>query len=60
MTRTGAAYIITDDLDSDVYIAPKHINGALNGDTVSILLFPAIQNVVEVNPCASLRVKYCK
>ena len=43
MTRTGAAYIITDDLDSDVYIAPKHINGAVNGDTVSILLFPAIQ-----------------
>lgn len=41
MTRTGAAYIVTDWLDSDVYIAPKHINGALNGDIVRVLLFPA-------------------
>lgn len=40
MTRTGAAYIVTDSLDTDVYVAPKHLNGALNGDTVSVLLFP--------------------
>jgi ribonuclease R len=40
MTRTGAAYIVTESLDTDVYIAPKYINGALNGDTVSVLLFP--------------------
>ncbi len=40
MTRTGAAYIVTDQLDSDVYIAPRYINGALNGDTVEALLFP--------------------
>jgi len=40
MTRTGAAYIVTDSLDTDVYIAPKYLNGALNGDTVSVLLFP--------------------
>lgn len=40
MTRTGAAYIVSELLDTDVYIAPKYINGALNGDTVSVLLFP--------------------
>ncbi len=39
MTRTGAAYIVADSLDSDVYIAPKYIHGALNGDTVRVLLF---------------------
>lgn len=41
MTRTGSAYIVTDFLDSDVYVAPKYINGALNGDFVQVLLFPA-------------------
>jgi len=40
MTRTGAAYVVSDSLDTDVYIAPKYVNGALNGDTVSVLLFP--------------------
>ncbi|MBL7827547.1 MAG: hypothetical protein JNJ57_13010, partial [Saprospiraceae bacterium] len=39
MTRTGAAYIITDQMDTDVYVPPKYINGALNGDTVQVLLF---------------------
>ncbi|MFN0015670.1 MAG: ribonuclease R [Saprospiraceae bacterium] len=41
MTRTGAAYIVTDSLDTDVYIAQRYLSGALNGDTVSVLLFPA-------------------
>ncbi len=40
MTRSGAAYIVSDSLDSDVYIAPRYLNGALNGDTVRVLLFP--------------------
>lgn len=40
MTRTGAAYIVTDQLEADVYVPPKYINGALNGDTVQVLLFP--------------------
>ncbi|MCC6459474.1 MAG: ribonuclease R [Saprospiraceae bacterium] len=39
MTRTGSAYIVTDQLESDIFISPKHLNGALNGDTVSVLLF---------------------
>jgi len=39
MTRSGAAYIVTEMMDTDVYISPKHVNGALNGDTVRIQLF---------------------
>ncbi|MFN0034452.1 MAG: ribonuclease R [Saprospiraceae bacterium] len=41
MTRTGAAYIVTEMMDTDVYVPPKHLNGALNGDTVRVLLFTA-------------------
>jgi ribonuclease R len=40
MTRTGAAYLVSELLDSDVYISVKHVNGALHGDTVRALLFP--------------------
>jgi len=39
MTRTGAAYIVSELLDTDVYVSPKHVNGALNGDIVRIMLF---------------------
>lgn len=41
MTRTGAAYIVSELLDTDVYVPPKYVNGALHGDTVQVLLFPA-------------------
>ncbi len=40
MTRTGAAYIVSELMDSDVYIPSKHMNSALNGDIVKVLLFP--------------------
>lgn len=44
MTRTGAAYIVSELMETDVYVPPKHVNGALNGDTVRVLLFaPAPQ-----------------
>ncbi|MEL7022069.1 MAG: RNB domain-containing ribonuclease, partial [Bacteroidota bacterium] len=36
MTRSGAAYIIVDELDHDVHISPKNTNNALNGDMVKI------------------------
>jgi ribonuclease R len=39
MTRTGAAYIVTEMMDTDVYVPPKHVNSALNGDIVRVLLF---------------------
>ncbi|MCW5921185.1 MAG: ribonuclease R [Saprospiraceae bacterium] len=41
MTRTGAAYIVSELRETDVYVPPKHVNGALNGDIVRVLLFPA-------------------
>lgn len=40
MTRTGAAYVVSELLDSDVYIPQKYVNGALNGDIVRVLMFP--------------------
>ncbi len=41
MTRTGAAYITSELLESDVYVPAKYVNGALHGDSVRVLLFPA-------------------
>ncbi|MEZ4940165.1 MAG: hypothetical protein R3D58_04825 [Saprospiraceae bacterium] len=40
MTRSGAAYIVTDSMENDVYVAPRYLNSALNGDIVRVLLFP--------------------
>ena len=39
MTRTGAAYIVSELMDTDVYVPPKYVNGALNGDIVRVMLF---------------------
>ncbi|HLP93309.1 MAG TPA: ribonuclease R [Saprospiraceae bacterium] len=39
MTRTGAAYIVTEMMDTDVYIPAKYVNGALHNDTVRVMLF---------------------
>ncbi len=54
MTMKGSAYVISDDLDDDVYITPKNLNHALNGDLVKVLMFAQRKNkkpegeVVEV------------
>lgn len=39
MTRSGSAYIITDDLEKDVYISSRKVGSALNGDTVEVKIF---------------------
>ena len=39
MTRTGSAYIITEELDKDVYVSSRKVGGALNGDTVEVRIF---------------------
>ncbi len=39
MTRSGAAYVINELLDSDVYVPVKYVNGALHGDTVRVSMF---------------------
>jgi ribonuclease R len=41
MTRTGAAYIVSEMMDTDVYVPVKYVNSALNGDTVRVMLFAA-------------------
>lgn len=39
ITRTGAAYIICEGLEDDVYVNMKSLNGALHGDKVKISAF---------------------
>ncbi|HNS47036.1 MAG TPA: ribonuclease R, partial [Bacteroidales bacterium] len=43
MKHTGKAYVITEDLGEDVYIAANNTNHALNGDKVKVRLFPKRQ-----------------
>ncbi len=40
MKQTGKAYILSKDLDEDVFIAANDTYHALNGDTVKVQLFP--------------------
>lgn len=40
MTSRGAAYIVVEGNDDDIYIDPKNTNTALNGDTVKVNVFP--------------------
>ncbi|MEL6836463.1 MAG: ribonuclease R [Bacteroidota bacterium] len=36
LTRSGAAYIVVEGREDDIYIAPKNVNNALSGDVVKI------------------------
>ncbi|MEM9919584.1 MAG: ribonuclease R [Bacteroidota bacterium] len=38
MTRTGAAFIVVDNMDQDVYVPAKRMNFAFHGDRVRVLL----------------------
>jgi exoribonuclease R len=38
MTRSGSAYLVTDDLEDDVYISSKNLGGAMHKDKVEIEL----------------------
>ncbi|GAB4319035.1 MAG: ribonuclease R [Bacteroidales bacterium] len=40
MKQTGKAYVISDELPEDVFIAPNNTGRALNGDRVKVHLFP--------------------
>lgn len=44
MKNTGKAYIITDDMEEDIYIAANNTNHALNNDKVRVKLFPKRPN----------------
>lgn len=39
MTARGAAFIISDDLEDDVFISQANLNRALNGDLVKVYLY---------------------
>ena len=42
MTRTGAGFVVSEDSpDNDIYIPAKHLNYALDGDTVKVSYFHA-------------------
>ncbi len=36
MTTSGAAYVICEGVDKDIYISPRKVRHALNGDTVKV------------------------
>ena len=40
ITRSGFAYIISDELDKDVLVRPKFLNRAMEGDFVKIEIVP--------------------
>ena len=40
MTKSGAGYLVCDDLKEDVYIPARFMNGALNGDRVQFVVRP--------------------
>ena len=39
LTRMGYAFIVTDDLEEDVFVASRNLKTALHGDTVKVWLF---------------------
>lgn len=44
MKQTGKAYVISKELDEDVFIAPNNTGNALHNDTVKVRLFPMRKN----------------
>jgi len=49
--RSGAAYIIVEDYDKDIYVHARHLNGAINGDLVEV----QIKEVGGKNPEGRVR-----
>ncbi len=44
MAGRGQGYVVVDELDDDIYIAPKFINQAFDGDTVQVYVFKRKRN----------------
>ena len=44
LTKSGAAYILVDDLAEDIYVPVKHVNGAMKGDTVEVAIIRKAAN----------------
>ena len=41
MTRSGAAYVIIEDMDDDIYVPARYTGGAMHKDIVAVDLIPA-------------------
>jgi ribonuclease R len=41
MTKSGAAYIVCEGQEDDIFVHGSKLNGALNGDTVRVQVMPA-------------------
>ena len=39
MTNSGSAYIVSEDVDEDVYVPFRNVNHALHGDTVRVYVY---------------------
>lgn len=37
LTRHGSAFIISEDLEKDIFVPAKHLNSAMNGDIVEVV-----------------------
>ncbi len=46
-TSRGAGYIVSDQSEKDIYIAPQYMNRAMHGDTVEVELIARRKNKVE-------------
>lgn len=46
-TSKGAAYIIVDGLDEDIYVRPEYVQNALNGDIVEVEIRRKTKNRIE-------------
>ena len=44
LTAKGSAYVISEDLDADVYITPRNVKHALQGDYVKVLMYAQRKN----------------
>lgn len=38
LIKSGAAYILVDELEEDIYVSSKNVNGAMHGDTVEVVI----------------------
>ena len=39
MTRSGAGFVLVDELEDDIYIPKKYMGSSMNGDRVKVVLF---------------------
>jgi ribonuclease R len=44
ITSGGAAYLLSEDNEDDIYIAPRNVKNALNGDRVRVFLYARHKN----------------